>query len=230
MEASRPAPPAPPPGLDGGLDRGDRKELARRADRELARRGGAGSFGYAGIALLLILVSSVQGAPSLVLYVVAARRIGVGAPRAHVSHAFERQSVSDSEGWRRKWAACTLGLGLAWGLLAGNTIGTLGLRWSSLLVILSVSGISAGALTNMATHQRIFRQFLILLLGPTILGFLLPGKGASWSIGLTFAAYGAYLVVEGSRLQAQLREAGRSQWLTERRTREPETARVRFSM
>ncbi|HEY6195821.1 MAG TPA: response regulator, partial [Candidatus Eisenbacteria bacterium] len=226
MEASRPAPPDPAPGLDGGLDHEDRKELAHRADRELARRGGAGSFVYAGIALLLILVSSFEGTPSLVLYVVAAACIGFGALRAHLSHAFERQYVSDSEGWRRKWAACTLGLGLAWGLLAGNTIGTLGLRWSSLLVILSVSGISAGALTNMATHQRIFRQFLILLLGPTILGFLLPGKGASWSIGLTFAAYGAYLVVEGSRLQAQLREAGRSQWLIEKRTRELETARA----
>src|ERR1043166_4365949 len=81
MKASRPAPPDHAPGLDGGLDHEDRKELAHRADRELARRGGAGSLVYAGIALLVILVSSFEGTPSLLLYVELRTRLEGGDAR-----------------------------------------------------------------------------------------------------------------------------------------------------
>jgi signal transduction histidine kinase/CheY-like chemotaxis protein len=192
----------------------------------MASRGGAGSFVFSGIAILLIVQSRMDGAHSLVLYLVAAASVTFGAIRAHLAHAFERLTAANPADWRRKWAACTLGLALAWGLLAGNTIGTLGLRWSSLLVILSVASIGAGALTQLVAHQGLFRQFLALLLGPTILGFLLPGPGASWSIGLTFVAYGAYLVVEGSRLQHQFHQAQNSNWLLEKRTLELEGARA----
>src|ERR1044072_2524174 len=101
MEASRPAPPDPAPGLDGGLDHEDRKELAHRADRELARRGGAGSLVYSGTALLLILVSSFEGTPSLVLYVVAAACIGFGGLRAPHSPAVLPQDGSAFQGCRR---------------------------------------------------------------------------------------------------------------------------------
>ncbi len=224
-EVRGPDPPGPASERAAGLDLEDRRELAYRADRELARRGGAGSFVFSGIAVLLIVQSRMDGARSLVLYLVAAASLTFGAIRAHLAHAFERLTAADPADWRRKWSACTLGLALAWGILAGNTIGTLGLRWSSLLVILSVAGISAGALTHMVPHQGLFRQFLAVLLGPTILGFLLPGPGASWSIGLTFVAYAAYLVVEGAQLHGQFQLAQNSHWLLEKRTRELEGAR-----
>jgi signal transduction histidine kinase/DNA-binding response OmpR family regulator len=210
----------------GGLDLEDLRELATRADRELARRGGIGSFAYSGLAVVLIVQSRMDGARSLVFYLAAAASFTFGAIRAHLSHAFERLNAEDPEDWRRKWSACTLGLALVWGLLAGNTIGTFGLRWSSLLVILSVAGISAGGLTSMVPNPGLFRQFLGLLFGPTILGFLLPGPGASWSIGLTFLAYGAYLSVEGARLNAQFRQAQNSHWLLEKRTQELDAARA----
>jgi two-component system, sensor histidine kinase and response regulator len=219
-------PPGPAQDPDAGLDREDRRELAYRADRELARRGGAGSFAYSGIAVLLIVQSRMDGSRSVVLYLVAAASLTFGAIRAHLAHAFERLNASDPEDWRRKWSACTLGLALAWGILAGNTIGTFGLRWSSLLVILSVAGVSAGALISMVPNQGLFRQFLGLLFGPTIIGFLLPGPGASWSIGLTFLAYGAYLVVEGAQLNGQFHQAQNSHWLLEKRTLELDGARA----
>jgi len=220
--------PTPGPGTPAeptpGLDPEDRRELAHRADRELARRGGAGSFVYSILAMLLIVQSRMDGVRSLVFYLVAAASLAFGAIRAHLAYAFERLAGRDRADWRRKWSACTLGLGLAWGILAGNTIGTFGLRRSSLLVILSVAGVSAGALTLMVPNQALFRQFLAVLLGPTILGVLIPGPGASWSVGLTFIAYAAYLVLEGARLHGQFQAAQNSHWLLEKRTCELEKA------
>jgi signal transduction histidine kinase/CheY-like chemotaxis protein len=208
------------------LDAESRRELSLRADREMARRGRDASFIYAGIALLLIAQSWLDGVRPLVLDIVALASLAFGATRWWISGSFERLYPKDPRGWARKWSACTLGLGLAWGLLAGYTIETSGLRWSSLLAILGVAGFSAGALVNMIPRQGVYRQYVVLLLGPTILGFLLPGPGRNVAAGLLFLVYGAFLVVEGERLKRQHRRSQNERLLLERRTRELDAARV----
>ena len=209
-----------------GLDPTDRRSLSHRADAEMARRGGTGSLAYAAIAVLLMAQAWREGLDPRVLYMVAAASLVFGATRMWLARSFERDYPRNPKAWVRKWTACTLGLGLVWGLLAGHSIFTQGLRWSSWLVMLSVTGVSAGALTALIPRQGLFRQYLTLLLGPTILGFLLPGPGANLSMGLLFVAYGAYLVVEGTRLQAGHRRAQNERWLLERRTRELDAARL----
>ncbi len=217
---------APTPERLVELDAESRRELSLRADREMARRGRDASFIYAGIALLLIVQSWLDGVRPLVLDIVALASLAFGATRWWLSSSFDRLYPGDPRGWARRWAACTLGLGLAWGLLAGYTIGTSGLRWSSLLVILGVAGFSAGALVNLIPRQGVFRHYVALLLGPTILGFLLPGPGANVAAGLLFLVYGAFLVVEGERLKRRHRRSQNERLLLERRTRELDAARL----
>jgi signal transduction histidine kinase/DNA-binding response OmpR family regulator/HPt (histidine-containing phosphotransfer) domain-containing protein len=208
------------------LTAAERLKLSHRTDREMARRGGYGSLVYAAVATLLIAQAWSEGLDPLVLYVVGGASIVFGGTRLWLAHTFERRYDLDPQGWVRRWSACTLGLGLAWGLLAGYSISTAGLKWSSLLVILSVAGISAAALTTMIPRPAMYRQFIAVLLGPTIVAFLLPGPGANAAIALLFATYGAYLLTEGTRLTAQFRRAQNERWLLERRTIELEAARV----
>src|SRR5262249_54221759 len=224
--------PAAPP-ADGvtperlsGLASDERRSLSHRADAEMARRGGTGSLAYAAIAMLLMAEAWREDLNPRVLYMVAAASLVFGLTRMWLARSFDRAYSKNPAAWVRKWSACTLGLAIAWGVLAGHTVSTQGLRWSSLLVILSVAGVSAGALTAMIPRQGLFRQYLALVLGPTIIGFLLPGPGANVPIGLLFATYGAYLVVEGTRLKGDHRRAQNERWLLERRTRELDTARV----
>src|SRR5882672_8810287 len=102
MEASAPIAPDPAQDRMEGLSLDDRRELAARNDRQMARRGAAGSFAFAGIAILLIVQSRLDGVRSVVLYLVAAASLTFGALRAHLSHAFERLNASDPADWRRK--------------------------------------------------------------------------------------------------------------------------------
>jgi signal transduction histidine kinase/DNA-binding response OmpR family regulator len=208
------------PGLDPEL----RRELSLRADRELAERGRVGSYVYAGIATVVILQGWHEGRNPLVLDLVALASLVFGGMRSWLSRGFERFYSRDPRAWARKWSACTVGLGLAWGLLAGHTIGSDGLRWSSFIVILSVAGIGAGAMVTLIPRQGVFRQFVAALLGPTVAGFLLPGPGANAPMGLLFLTFGAFLLVEGERLKRRYRRGQNEQLLLERRTRELEAA------
>ena len=127
------------------LTAAERLKLSHRTDREMARRGGYGSLVYAAVATLLIAQAWSEGLDPLVLYVVGGASIVFGGTRLWLAHTFERRYDLDPQGWVRRWSACTLGLGLAWGLLAGYSISTAGLKWSSLLVILSVRSLVSPA-------------------------------------------------------------------------------------
>ncbi len=220
----------PPPGLTPerlqDLTPGDRLTLATRTDREMSRRGGAASLTYGGLALLLIGQAWHEGLHPFVLYLVAVASVMFGVTRWRLARVFEHSYTAHPRAWVRKWSACTLGLGLVWGVLAGHTIRVNGLRWTSLFLMLTVAGLSASALMSMIPRQGLFRNYLGLLLGPTIIGFLWPGPGANTPIGLLFMLYGAYLLIEGARLKEEHRRAQNEHWLLERRTGELEAARL----
>src|SRR5262249_7356099 len=145
-----------------GLGREDRYELGLRANREMARRGLPGSWGYPVIAGLLIIQAQREGLHPPLLYLVTAASLAFGAARAHLVRSFERAYPSSPATWIRKWAAATYGLALAWGLLTGYTAAVDGLSWTSLLVMLSAAGIAAAGLTSMVPRQGIFRTFAAL--------------------------------------------------------------------
>jgi signal transduction histidine kinase/CheY-like chemotaxis protein len=226
MPGAAPAAPDPAHEYMQGLSASDRRELSLRANREIARRGLPGSWGYSVIAALLIIQANLEGLHSTLLYVVTAASLAFGAARAHLARSFERTYAANPKVWVRNWAASTYGLALAWGLLTANTIAANGLSWTSLLVMLSAAGIAAGGLTSMVPRQGIFRPFALLLLGPIALAFLLPGRGWNWPVGLTVAAYAAYLIIEGTRGRGEFRRSQNEHWLLEKRSQELEAARV----
>ena len=192
----------------------------------MALRGGAPSLVYGGLALLLILQAWREGLHPLVLHLVAGASVVFGVIRGWLARGFEKSYAAYPHEWVRKWAACTLGLGLAWGVLAGHIIATHGLRWSSLLIMLSIAGLGAGAMISMIPRQALFRYYLLLLMGPAILGFLLPGRGSNVPIGLLFVIYASYLALQGARMEEEHRRAQNENWLLERRTAELEASRA----
>ena len=209
-----------------GLDAEDRAELSYRTDREVARRGLHGSFAYFGLAVLLAIQAHLEGLHPVILYGVGVATLSFGLVRARLARFFERLYGEDPKGWRRKWMVSTLGLAAAWGTLSAYTMATNGLRWTSMLMLLSAAGIPAGALTSMVPRQGLFRPFLGLILGPTIVTCALTVGAAGWPVGFMILLYCAFLLAEGRHLQQEFRQAQNHQWLLEKRSHELEAAHV----
>ncbi len=202
----------------------DGAALSLDTDRELARRGKHGTLAYFAVALLLVVQSRQEGLHLLILYFVGGASLVFGVARLHLARSFEHRYPVDPGRWRRQWAAASLGLGTIWGLMCAHTVATTGLRWTSLLVLVSAAGIGAGALMTMAPRQSLFRPFAILLFAPTAIGCFLPRVIGSWPTGLIVVAFACFLIVEGRHLQREFRQAQINHWLLERRSNELEAA------
>ena len=218
--------PDPSQAYMAGLDSADRAELSLRTDREMARRGLPGSFVYFGVAVLMSVQAHLEGLDPRMFYVSGAACLAFGLLRAHLARSFERLYAARPVEWRRNWAASTFGLAAAWGAVAGNTVAAEGLRWTSMLVLLSAAGMAAGALTSMVPRQGVFRPYLALLFGPTAIACVTTAHFANWPISAMVMIYVGFLVLQGRDLQREFRQSQNSSWLLEKRSRELEAARL----
>lgn len=90
--------------------------------------------------------------------------------------------------WHRLFLFGNYAIAALWGLTAFLSLQHYGLDWVSLLVVLSVSGLGAGASSSMSPRLSVAFIFILLVIGPNIAWGLHQGD----SVSLAFAAFLAF--------------------------------------
>jgi TMAO reductase system sensor TorS len=172
-----------------------RSDLARIADRTMARRALPGTILYPAVGALLGWASELGGGhPALLLCYVLVASL-VAAWRFHLSAAFDRRYAAGPVSWQRQYYAALVGASLLWGLLAGATVAIYGASWPSFLALLisaGMSGTAAGVYAHMPLHVV---SVYLLFLVPHIAGPILAGQATTYVLVVVIVFYAAFLAV-----------------------------------
>src|SRR5262245_22900918 len=103
---------------------------------------------------------------------------------------------------RQIWKSCYFStiilLGLCWGVFYGATIYVYGYRhWTTLVLLICVTGVVSGATTSFAPNLAIMQGFLIAVIGPSLLVDVGARNAHGYTMGLLFSVYLAFSVVQG---------------------------------
>jgi signal transduction histidine kinase/CheY-like chemotaxis protein len=178
--------PPPGPGHDDPV-------LQRRSDADLIARARSGGVAYVLLALIIVLAAPMAlwknllfGAGTVVL--VALRVLPSRHPRT----------------WRRRFGVATTALAFAWGAYATDVIAAHEPDAATLLVLLCVAGVGAGATTSLSLDRRLHALYTVALLLPPAAAVAMGAHTAS-RLGLLamLLCYLAYLIAQGRRNHAE---------------------------
>jgi TMAO reductase system sensor TorS len=181
------------PGIIG--DPLHRSDLARVADRTMARRALPGTILYPAAGALLGWASELGGAHPAVLFGYVIVSGLVAAWRFHLSAGFDRQYAAGRAAWQRRYFVALMAASLLWGLLAGFTVATYGASWPSFLALLisaGMSGTAAGVYAHMPVHVS---TVYLLFLGPHVAGTILSGEASTYVLVVVILFYAVFLAV-----------------------------------
>jgi signal transduction histidine kinase/CheY-like chemotaxis protein/HPt (histidine-containing phosphotransfer) domain-containing protein len=172
-----------------------RSDLARIADRTMARRALPGTILYPACGAMLGWASSLGGAhPGVLLAYLLVSGL-LAAWRFRLAAHFDRLYTTNPRAWQRSFLVALAATSLAWGLLAGFTLATYGATWPSFLALLVSAGISGSASAvygHMPVHiGLVYFVFLV----PHVVGAVLAGETHTYLLVVIILVYAAFLVV-----------------------------------
>ena len=139
-----------------------------QADKDLANRSFPATFVYLAIYLPIIAFMPL---PDEYRYVSISIGIAIAIgslARAICVWRFERIYQRSPLLWRFFYSISTLTLACAWGVLGLTTVLAYEFEWNTMIVLLSVAGFSAGAVTTLSIYLRLNIAYLLLISLPPI--------------------------------------------------------------
>jgi signal transduction histidine kinase/CheY-like chemotaxis protein/HPt (histidine-containing phosphotransfer) domain-containing protein len=172
-----------------------RRDLARAADRTMARRALPGTLLYPAAGAMLGWATPIGGAHAFVMVAYLLVSGLVAAWRFRLATDFDRLYTANRRRWQRSFWMALASATLAWGTLAGFTIATYGASWPSFLALLisaGMSGTAAGVYAHMPVHVGIvYGLFLI----PLVLGAVMAGQSHTYLLVIIIVFYAVFLSV-----------------------------------
>ena len=172
-----------------------RRDLARAADRTMARRALPGSLLYPAAGAMLGWATPIGGGHP---YVMAAYLLVSGlvaAWRFRLITDFDRLYTANRRRWQRSFWIALAVTSLAWGMLAGFTIATYGASWPSFLALMvsaGMSGTAAGVYAHMPMHVgMVYGLFLV----PHVVGAMMAGQSHTYLLVIIVVFYAVFLSV-----------------------------------
>jgi signal transduction histidine kinase/ActR/RegA family two-component response regulator len=197
------------------------------ADRDLAKKGTAGSLLYLAIWLLILSATPIPEDSPRVAWTGTALLLLLGVVRLILSLRFDHLYPLDPVLWLKAYSGTVLGLGLVWGLLNALTVGVYTLGWPAYLSGFTTAGIVAGGTLGVSTHLSLLRAYVTLMLLPSIAVCLALGLSQTTVIGILFGLDLLFMIVIGKELHSQYWSALDNSRLLETRAKELDEARVK---
>lgn len=172
--------------------------LARKVEGDIAGRAVPGQVAYLALSALVLAaashawqVSAIFGAGNVLLVA--------------IRHALIRGRKA---AWLRSFALATVGIGLLWGMFGSYIILNHALDTQTLVVLLCLAGICAGATPALAPLRELQRAFAIAVLGPLALAAIERIRNLSdATLPTMIICYLGYLLLQGRRAHEEYRSA-----------------------
>ncbi len=212
-----------------GLELEELRDVEKRTNEALARQSVAGIYAHWVLAAIVLSTSTLAQAHTIALASVAAWFAVIGGVRRAVARSFATMYASAPRRWTRLFRSGTVVSSTTWGVGGALLLGASAFDRESWLVLLTLAGISAGAVASLSGDRGLLRTHILLMLGPTLLTglFLMPG-GPRLVTGfvLVVAAFAGFLWIQASYANASFMHGLIATKLIERHARELDGARI----
>ncbi len=135
---------------------------------------------------------------------------------------FNKIFQRSSKYWIAIYTGSSLGLAAAWGILSMHAVQNYGLDWTAMLVLLTTSGVAAGATSNIYINLKLTVAYLSTMLVPPTMALLAYETAQSEGIGAVFVLSYFVLLGVAKRLNSEYWNAQRNAELLEKRAAELE--------
>ncbi len=204
----------------------ERMPLEQRAALDLANRGRAGALTYVAIWLIVIPTTDVLAiSPALVWFGIVGLA-ALGVMRLVLGLGFERLYPKSPTGWLAAYALSSIGLGLVWGGLNALLLHLAPFEWTSMLSSFATTGIVAGGIVSLATHNRIARVYVVAMLLPSALVCFALANPQGTALGVLFVLDILFMIVVNRQASGEYWTALRNTELLEQRAAQLEAARA----
>ena len=183
----------------------ERADVARSAAEALARQSAAGVYGHWVLAAVVLSTATFARAHPVGTAFAAAWVGLVGSGRLAVARSFASLWASRPALWTRLFRGGLVLSSATWGLGGSVLLAATGFDHESRLVLLSVAGISAGAIASMAPDLKLLRLHVALLLVPTLVTGVLFMPGTARLVAgfaVVIATYGSFLWIQAGHAHA----------------------------
>ena len=182
-----------------------RRNLAQRAERELAHRSFSGAMVYFVVALLLAVSTSYYQDYPVLLSTVTALMFVVGLTRLLTARHCLRESPR--AGSRTVWLlyASTYATALPWGMFCAMTLNLYPADWTGMFLLLSTAALASGLTSSLAPDKTLATRALLFMVLPTIFVAAVLGDRGHLAFAAATAIFLAFLI-------AQARANGRAFW------------------
>src|SRR6476620_8243513 len=174
--------------------------LADRADLDIARPANHGTWTSIFIFLVLaVFTSYFKDRPQLAFSFAILMALIIGL-RLWFQRWPSRTDSRSRLSWKRLYLSTIILMGLSWGLFYGLTVLLYGYgHWTTLVLLICVTGVVSGATTSFAPNPAIMQGFLIVLVGPSLVVDAIIGNPHGYAMGLLFSIYLVFSMVQGRR-------------------------------
>ena len=182
-----------------------RADVARGAAEALARQSAAGVYGHWVLAAVVLSTATFARAHPVGTAFASAWVGLVGFGRLAVARSFASLWASRPALWTRLFRGGLVLSSATWGLGGSVLLGASGFDHESRLVLLSVAGISAGAIASMAPDLTLLRLHVALLLVPTLVTGVLFMPGTArlvFGFAVVIATYASFLWIQAGHSHA----------------------------
>ena len=200
--------------------------LADRADLDITRRAMHGTWTSIFIFLVLaVFTSYFKERPRLAFSFAILMALIIGL-RLWLQRWPSRTESRSRRIWKRLYLSTIILMGLSWGLFYGLTVLLYGYgHWTTLVLLICVTGVVSGATTSFAPNRAIMQGFLIVLVGPSLVVDAIIGNAHGYAMGLLFTIYLIFSLIQGRRRSEEYWNALADGELLKRRADELEKAR-----
>ena len=176
--------------------------VAAEVNKTLAKRSVGGVFAYFLLLAIFFATSpAVWDHPTLASVVIAWMTL-LGCVRLLTARRFEKDYALAPARWAMQFRLVTVSAGLSWGIVCAGWTYIVGLGASSLLAIISIAGIAAGATSSLGPSVRVAHTYLCCILGPSIVGLAVCGDGSRMTYGFVavLTLFLAFVLVESKHV------------------------------
>jgi signal transduction histidine kinase/DNA-binding response OmpR family regulator len=191
--------------LEPSLEPSDQADIRRITGESLARQSVASVYGHWVLAAVVLSTSSWTRVHPAGALCAALWFLLVGAERLIVAKSFHTLWQSRSGLWTRLFRGGLLLSSMTWGLGGATLLAVSGFDRESLLVLLSLSGISAAGIASTSGDLGLLRLHIGILLLPGMVAGLvfMPGSGRlAIGFAVVTAAYATFLWIQATHAHA----------------------------
>ena len=171
--------------------------IRREGALSLARRSIAGCAVPFVACVILLFATDFDTEHPVLFSTLFACAVVLGAARVALAVNFERLYARNPRGWCLAFNSLTWSAAGWWSVLAITSILAYGHTGPTILVVLLISGVTAGAVSSLCADRGLQNLYLLIVLVPTALAFALYGGGQGLAIGSLVMVYCSSLLVEG---------------------------------